>query len=102
MTSKAISSGNTASVVQPTIADRRDNGAVAKLDGPRCARCSDGRCRIESQRAGQSHTKREATFMEFTPTQQSGIASFHDTFLRLLLDLKIDQLSSARLAHRED
>src|ERR1700747_846733 len=32
------------------LTDRRDNGAVPKLDGPRCARCGDGSRCIQSAR----------------------------------------------------
>src|SRR5882757_6345355 len=67
------------------LTDRRDDGAIAKLNGPRCARCGEGSRCIESQRAWQSHqrTKRDATFIEFTPAQQSGVATLHDNVLRL-------------------
>src|SRR5260370_5693425 len=67
------------------LTDRRDDGAIAKLNGPSCARCGDGSRCIESQRAWQSHqrTKRDATFIEFTAAQQSGVATLHDNVLRL-------------------
>src|SRR5215471_21329907 len=56
--------------------DRRDTAAVTKLDGPLYARCGDGSRCIESQRPHQ-RTKRDATFIEFTPAQQFCIATRH-------------------------